>query len=64
MKRVVEETKRDRPDVCLIFFGETILGWFYKKGETREYHESIAETVPGPTTEFIAELANMHDVCI
>jgi len=64
MKEVVEETKRDHPDVRLIFFGETILGWFYKKGETQEYHESIAETVPGPTTEFIAELANVHDIYI
>lgn len=64
MKEIVEETKREHPDVRLIFFGETILGWFYKKGETQDYHESIAETVPGPTTGFIAELANVHDIYI
>lgn len=64
MKRLVEDTKRDYPDVRLILFGETILGWFYKKGETREYHESIAETVPGPTTDFIGDLAKAHDVYI
>ena len=64
MKEIVKETKRDHPDVRLIFFGETILGWFYKKGETKEYHESIAEAVPGPTTGFIAELAKVHDVYI
>ena len=64
MKRLVEDTKRDHPDVRLILFGETILGWFYKKGETQEYHESIAETVPGPSTEFIAALAKTHDIYI
>ena len=64
MKQIIEETKQDHPDVRLILFGETILGWFYKKGETLEYHQSIAETVPGTTTQFIAELAKAHDVYI
>jgi len=64
MKRIVEETKRDHPDIRLILFGETILGWFYKKGETQEYHESIAEAVPGPSTELVAELTRAHDVYI
>lgn len=64
MRRVIEETKRDHPETRLIFFGETILGWFYKKGETREYHESIAETVPGPSTESIEGLAKAHDIYI
>ena len=64
MKQVVEDTKREHPDVRILLFGETILGWFYKKGETQEYHESIAETVPGPSTAFVAELAKAHDVYI
>ena len=62
MKQVVEDAKREHPDIRLILFGETILGWFHKKGETQKYHESIAEIVPGPTTEFIGELAKAHDV--
>jgi len=64
IRQIVEDTKCDHPDVRLILFGETILGWFYKEGETKEYHESIAETVPGITTEFIGELAKAHDVYI
>ena len=64
MKQIIEETKQDHPDVRLILFGETILGWFYKKGETLEYHQSIAETVPGTSTQFIAGLAEAHDVYI
>ncbi|MCK5827970.1 hypothetical protein KAH43_05525, partial [Candidatus Bipolaricaulota bacterium] len=62
IRQIVEDTKRDHPDIRLILFGETILGWFYKNGETQEYHESIAEIVPGATTEFIGELAKAHDV--
>jgi predicted amidohydrolase len=64
MRQIIEGTKQDHPDVRLILFGETILGWFYKKGETREYHESIAETAPGPSTDFIADLARAHDIYI
>ncbi len=64
MKQIVGETVREHPDIRLILFGETILGWFYKKDETLEYHGSIAETVPGPTTDFIAEMAKVHDVYI
>ncbi len=64
MKRLVGETMCEHPDVRLILFGETILGWFYMKGETRDYHESIAESVPGATTDFIGDLAKAHDVYI
>jgi predicted amidohydrolase len=64
MQQIIEETKRENPDVRLILFGETILGWFYKKGETREYHEAIAETAPGTTTQFIGELAKTHNLYI
>ncbi len=64
IKEIIEETKRDHPEVRLILFGETILGWFYRNDETKAYHRSIAETVPGPTTEFISELAKTHDVYI
>ena len=64
MKQIVEETMREHPEVRLLLFGEVILGRFYKNNETQEYHESIAETVPGLTTEFIAELSKTHDVYI
>ncbi len=64
MKQLIEETKRTYPDIRLILFGETILGWFYNKDQTREYHESIAETVPGDSTAFIADLARTHDMYV
>ena len=58
----VRRIVRDHPDVRLILFGEVILGWFYKKGETAAYHQRIAESIPGPSTEFVAGLARQHDV--
>jgi predicted amidohydrolase len=59
---VVRGIVRERPDVRLILFGEVILGWFYRKGETEAYHRRIAETIPGPSTEFVAGLAKEHEV--
>jgi predicted amidohydrolase len=62
LAQLVRRIKSERPDVRLILFGETILGWFYKKGETDAYHQRIAEPIPGPSTDFAARLARDHDV--
>jgi predicted amidohydrolase len=61
---LIRRAKRERPDVRLIHFGETILGWFHKKGESAAYHRRIAETVPGPTTDLVARLARKHDLYV
>jgi predicted amidohydrolase len=50
------------PDVRLVHFGETILGWYFKKGETAAYHRRIAEPIPGPSTDALAALARAHDI--
>ena len=59
---IVRRIVGDHPDVRLILFGEVILGWFYRKGETEAYHRRIAEPIPGPSTEFVAGLAREHEV--
>ena len=64
MADVVRCTRRDHPEVRLVFFGETILGWFYRNDETQAYHERIAETIPGPATQAMAELAVAHHVYV
>lgn len=64
MQEVIERTLDAYPEVRVMLFGEVILGWFGKKGETREYHESIAEPVPGPSTQFFADLARERGVYI
>ncbi len=64
IRAVVENTMASHPDVRLILFGEVILGWFGRKGHTREYHQSIAEPIPGPSTGFVGDLAREHGVYI
>jgi len=53
----IDRAKQECPDLRLLHFGETILGWFHKKGESKAYHARIAETVPGPTTDLVAARA-------
>ncbi|MFC2094904.1 carbon-nitrogen hydrolase family protein [Candidatus Bipolaricaulota bacterium] len=64
LARIVKETVLSRPEIRLIHFGETILGWFHKKGESEAYHQRIAETIPGETTEFVAGLAREYQIYI
>jgi len=77
-QRMVEWTRRvveQVPETRLIAFGETALGWYWH-GEARgvpfdeivrqstEYHHRIAETVPGPTSEALAAVAQELGVYI
>jgi predicted amidohydrolase len=64
IERFVGTIVATHPSVRLILFGETILGWFYKKGETEAYHRRIAETIPGDATRFVARLARQHEVYV
>jgi len=64
IRAIVEDTMHTWPDVRVIHFGEVILGWFAKKGQTADYHRSIAEPIPGPSTGFVADLARKHAVYI
>ena len=56
----VREIKVKRPQVQIVLFGETITGWYLGGCDTasnRAYQDSIAETVPGPTSEAMGALA-------
>ena len=59
----VESIARDHPEVDLVFFGETVLG-FYLPAEDPGYIQSIAESVPGETTNSLALLAARHRIYI
>jgi predicted amidohydrolase len=50
------------PDVDLILFGETILGWYARREGTQAYHQRIAETIPGETTRLASTLARENGV--
>ncbi|NHK32720.1 MAG: carbon-nitrogen hydrolase family protein [Asgard group archaeon] len=58
----IQRIKREQSKVELIVFGETILGWFFKPGKTKEYHQEIAETIPGKSTMNLAEIAKKENV--
>ena len=64
MTNFIQQIKEEQPQVELIFFGETILGWYFNPGKTKEYHEEIAETVPGEATNHISQLAKDNQVYI
>lgn len=58
----VTRIKAEHPHVRLVHFGETILGWYFKKGETAAYHARIAEPIPGPAVDRLAAVAREHAV--
>jgi 5-aminopentanamidase len=56
----VARIKAEHPEVRLVHFGETILGWYVKKGETKAYHERIAQPIPGPAVDGLRAVAREH----
>jgi predicted amidohydrolase len=56
----VRGIKAVRPEVQIVLFGETITGWYLGGSDTasnRQYQDSIAETVPGPTSDTMGALS-------
>jgi predicted amidohydrolase len=51
-------------DVQLILFGETSLGYYYRPGNANAYQLSVAETIPGPTTNLLSAAAIAHQTYI
>lgn len=67
MERKVREIVASRPQVQLVLFGETTTGWYLgdsDKERNKAYQDSIAETVPGPTSVAMQDLANELGVYI
>jgi len=60
----IDKIKSEQPDVRLILFSETTLGFYYRPSNSAEYINSIAETVPGETTNILAQKAMEHQVYI
>jgi len=51
------------PEVDLIFFGEVVSGWYDPAGRP-DLHRQTAETIPGPTTNTMCDLARKHQISI
>jgi predicted amidohydrolase len=68
-KRIIDwirKVKLSHPDVELILFGETVLGWYarHNREASKAYHQSIAETIPGETTELMSKTAIANNIFI
>ena len=64
MQEMVETIVTEHPDVQVITFGELILEWYYDPETTADYQWMMSEMIPGPATDFIANLAALHHVYI
>lgn len=53
----IDKIKAEHPDVRLILFPETTLGYYYRTSNSKEYQKSIAETIPGYTTDILSQKA-------
>jgi predicted amidohydrolase len=62
MIAMLQTVRQAHPDVELVLFGETILGWYSRKPETAAYHQGIAESIPGETTTVMSSLAKEYDI--
>jgi len=60
----IDKIKSEQPNVRLILFSETTLGYYYRSSNSAEYIQSIAETVPGETTDILAVKAKEHQIYI
>lgn len=67
MENAIRNIVEKRPQVRIILFGETSTGWYLGSADkelNKAYQDSIAETIPGPTSERMADLAEELDVYI
>jgi predicted amidohydrolase len=64
MVTMISRIKTEHPDVRLVVFGETALGWYYKPDEPEAYQRRIAQPVPGPATDSVASLCKAYDIYV
>jgi predicted amidohydrolase len=64
MAFLVHRIVRRRPDVDLIVFGESILGWFDYPPDTTSYQRRISEPIPGRATGILGGLARRYRIYI
>lgn len=64
MIHFIRAARQSYPDVELVMFGESILGWYARKTETAAYHRRIAEGIPGETTAIMSSLAREYGIYI
>jgi predicted amidohydrolase len=64
MQNIIEKIKSEHADIQVIVFGELILEWYYDEESPTDYQREMSETVPGVSTNFIANLASENNVTL
>ncbi len=64
MQNLIEKIKSEHADIQVIVFGELILEWYYDEESPKDYQREMSETVPGVSTNFIANLASENNVTL
>ena len=64
MRDVIARSLDENPNIRVFLFGETVLGWFSHPEGSAAYHRSIAETIPGPSSDTLSAAARDENVYI
>lgn len=64
IRQTIIHTMEENPETELILFGETILGCWYEDENPHAYQLEVAETIPGPSTNSIAQLADSLNIYV
>lgn len=64
MVAFIDTIVAEHPEVNLILFGKTSLGYYYRPSSAQAYQIQVAETIPGPTTALLAAEALSHQIHI
>ncbi len=59
---LAEEIKKKEVDTRLIVFGEASLGSYFKNSDPNKYQKSIAETIPGNSTDILGKVAKKLNI--
>ena len=60
----VETIMNDHPDTDVIVFPELCTGWLWFEDDPSGYYRSVAETIPGPSTDRVKDIALRLEVAI
>ncbi len=64
MTSIIDNIMQNYSQTRLITFGETALGLYYTETNTADYYQSIAETIPGSTTNLFRNIAQNKNIYI
>lgn len=64
MKQIVEKIVQEQPNVEVIVLPELALQWYWTDENQEQYQRSMADTIPGSSTNFMQQVADDNKVVI